>query len=104
MSRRHSTIAYTASRLEGMLFRGGWPVRVARAMGVRPSVRIIRHAVSLSRPGAAPRPLRIAYASDFHAGPTTDPSVLRAACESLRVAAPDLLLLGGDFVTFLPEE
>lgn len=43
--------------------------------------------------------LRIAYASDFHAGPTTDPGLLRAACERLRTAAPDVLLLGGDFVT-----
>ena len=49
-------------------------------------------------------PLRLAYASDFHAGPTTDPSVLRAACAALRETAPDVLLLGGDFVTVVPSE
>jgi predicted MPP superfamily phosphohydrolase len=49
-------------------------------------------------------PLRLAYASDFHAGPATDPAVLRAACEELRAAAPDVLLLGGDFVTLVPTE
>lgn len=43
--------------------------------------------------------LRLAYASDFHAGPTTDPKVLLDACVELTAAAPDVLLLGGDFVT-----
>ena len=43
-------------------------------------------------------PLRIAFGSDFHAGPTTHPDVLGAACEALADARPDLLLLGGDFV------
>ena len=49
-------------------------------------------------------PLRIGYASDFHAGPSTDPNILRAACTELAAAAPDVLLLGGDFVTHLPAE
>jgi predicted MPP superfamily phosphohydrolase len=49
-------------------------------------------------------PLKIAYASDFHAGFATDPDVLRAACAQLRAASPDVLLLGGDFVTIKPEE
>ena len=44
-------------------------------------------------------PLRVAFASDFHAGPTTDPEILRRACEALRAVEPDLLLLGGDFVS-----
>jgi predicted MPP superfamily phosphohydrolase len=43
-------------------------------------------------------PLRIAFASDFHAGPTTHPDILRSACETLAASGPDLLLLGGDFV------
>jgi predicted MPP superfamily phosphohydrolase len=47
-------------------------------------------------------PLTIAYASDFHAGSTTDPAVLHAGCAKLRAAAADVLLLGGDFVTLDP--
>ncbi|HEU4630658.1 MAG TPA: metallophosphoesterase, partial [Gemmatimonadaceae bacterium] len=43
--------------------------------------------------------LRVAFASDFHAGPTTHPSLLRAACDALARARPDVLLLGGDFVS-----
>ncbi len=104
MSRMDSLIARTASRLEGLLYRGGWPVRLARAIGIRPEVRTLHHAVHLEIGSNGMPPLRIAYASDFHAGPTTDASVLRAACATLRATAADLLLLGGDFVTGRPTE
>lgn len=43
--------------------------------------------------------LTVAFASDFHAGITTDPDLLRRACNALEVAKPDVLLLGGDFVS-----
>ncbi len=49
-------------------------------------------------------PLTLAYASDFHAGPTTDPYLLLAACAELRAASPDVLLLGGDFITWVPAD
>ena len=104
MSRMDSILARTASRLEGLLYRGGWPVRLARAIGIRPGVRTVRHEVDLGLGSGGIPPLRIAYASDFHAGPTTDASVLRAACADLRAVAADLLLLGGDFVTGRPTE
>lgn len=48
----------------------------------------------------ADRPLTIGFASDFHSGPLTDPLLLTEACQALREAAPDLILLGGDFVSF----
>jgi len=104
MTRSDSTIARAATRLEALLYRGGWPVRLARAIGIRPSVRTVEHAIRLGVGSGGMPPLRIAYASDFHAGPTTDASVLRAACAELRAATPDLLLLGGDFVTGTPTE
>jgi predicted MPP superfamily phosphohydrolase len=93
-----------ASRLEGALVRGGWPVRLARALGIRPTVRTVPHAIALGPHADGMPPLRIGYASDFHAGPVTDPSVLEAACAGLRALAPDLLLFGGDFVTGRPDE
>jgi len=43
--------------------------------------------------------LRVAFAADFHAGATTDERILADACRSLTAFAPDLLLLGGDFVS-----
>jgi len=104
MSLRHSRIAHAAGRLEAILYRGGWPVRLARALGIRPSVRTTRHAIAINHGSVPLPPLKLAYASDFHAGPTTDPSVLLAACAELRAASPDVLLLGGDFVTLVPKE
>lgn len=44
-------------------------------------------------------PLRIAFASDFHAGSTTHPRLLASACDALASSAPHVVLLGGDFVT-----
>lgn len=73
-------------------------------LGHRHSVVTRHYAIDLP-PGPTPCPsLTIAFAADFHAGPATDPSVLRAAGAALRAAAPDVLLLGGDFVDFGPDE
>ncbi len=74
-------------------------VRLARALGIRPRVKTTEIAVEIAWPSGVP-PLRIGYASDFHAGPTTDPEVFALACDALRAVAPDVVLLGGDFVNF----
>ncbi len=44
--------------------------------------------------------MRLAFASDFHGGPGTHPATIRNACRLLADSRPDLLLLGGDFVSF----
>jgi predicted MPP superfamily phosphohydrolase len=67
-------------------------------------VKVTRYSISINHESASMPPLTLAYASDFHAGPTTDASVLLYACEQLRAASADVLLLGGDFVTFVPTE
>jgi predicted MPP superfamily phosphohydrolase len=85
-------------RLELLVYRNGWPARLARRLGHRPRVRVVEHDLELSRAGDAPA-LTAAFASDFHAGPTTSPDLLREAVEALRLARPDVLLLGGDFVS-----
>jgi uncharacterized protein len=100
MSRRQSRFSRAATHLEAALFGNGWPVALVRAFGIRPAVRTVRHSVAVA--GWSSRtPLRMAFASDFHAGPTTDPEVLRAGCAALSAAAPDVLLLGGDFVNLM---
>jgi predicted MPP superfamily phosphohydrolase len=101
--KQRSTIAHSASRLEGFLYRGGWPVRLVRALGIRPRVTTLQHEVMIRTSPEIPA-LKLAYASDFHAGPTTDPSVLHAACAALRACEPDVLLLGGDYVTLIRSE
>ncbi len=104
MSRSKPKMATIGPALEKILFPRGWPFRLARALGFPPTVGTTRHEVVVERGTRAMPPLKVAYASDFHAGATTDPGVLRAACAALRAEAPDVLLLGGDFVTLAPEE
>jgi uncharacterized protein len=104
MSRGRGKAGDATSWLEALLCRGEWPVRLARSFGIRPTVKTSRHSISINHGSAPMPPLKLGYASDFHAGPATDPEVLRAACAQLRAAAPDVLLLGGDFVTVAPAE
>ena len=102
----HHTPSFTIRairRLENALRIGGWAVGAARALGFRPRLKCTHLAVAGNTYAGVP-PLRIAYASDFHAGPTTDPEVIEHACAALVAAAPDVLLFGGDFVTFAPHE
>jgi len=77
---------------------------LARAVGIRPEVRTTRYLIPLSPGFSREQPLTIAYASDFHAGPATNPALLRGACAALQTAGADVLLLGGDFVTLVPSE
>lgn len=80
------------------LFRGGWPARLAEDLGLLPRLRTLEYDLPIATwPAGAPR-LRLAFASDFHAGPTTTPRQLDDAAAALAAARPDVLLLGGDFV------
>jgi len=82
------------------LYVGGWPSRLARPIGLQGRFGVATHHFPL--PGREPDrpPLRVAFASDFHASPATAPSLVADACRALAAARPDLLLLGGDFVSF----
>jgi predicted MPP superfamily phosphohydrolase len=91
----------TERTLDVLLLKG-WVAGLSYRLGGQGRLRVTRHAVALDHlpAGALPRPLRIGFASDFHAGPTTHPALyddLRAALERER---PDVLLLGGDYVSF----
>lgn len=83
-------------RAQWHLLRGGWSARLAHAL--RPQ-RVDVTRFEREHAGPAHPPLRIGFASDFHAGPTTHPSVLARAVEELAGADLDVLLLGGDFVS-----
>jgi uncharacterized protein len=85
---------------QARLAHGGWPARLARRVGWQRGVRLRRERVALPGRDAARPPLRIAFASDFHAGPLTHPEHLKAACAALAAARPDVVLYGGDFVNF----
>jgi uncharacterized protein len=75
-----------------------WPARLAVLLGAPLDIVVEPHDVIVPGLGDVP-PLRIGFASDLHAGPTTPAPLLERAAESLRELNADLLLFGGDFVS-----
>lgn len=77
-----------------------WAARLAYAAGLQSGrpMEVDRLLVPVERANHAP-PLRVAFASDFHTGATTDMRILEDACDAITAERPDVLLLGGDFVT-----
>ena len=68
-------------------------------MGLQGRISVRTNIVRVSTHSPLPRPVRVAFASDFHAGATTHPQMLVDACRALAALEPDVLLLGGDFVS-----
>jgi predicted MPP superfamily phosphohydrolase len=87
-------------RLYDFVYAGGWPSWLARPLGLQGRLHLTRHQLAVFVDGAPIPPLRIAFASDLHGGPGTHPATIRKACRLLAESKPDLLLLGGDFVSF----
>lgn len=85
------------------VFRRFGVARIAYELGLQGRLAVRSRDVRVGRPASRP-PLRVAFASDFHAGPTTDPRMLARACEEIVRAAPDVILLGGDFVNHDPAD
>jgi len=84
--------------VQEVVYAGGWPAWLYdRATGGAP-VRQVRHDLALGRAG---RPaLRLGFVSDLHLGPLTSPRLLDHAFEALAAFSPDVLVLGGDYVSF----
>jgi len=83
-----------------LVYRQGWAARMWQRLPGRTEVDVIRHELALlpRQPGTERPPLRIAFASDFHIGPLTAPRLLDNAFARLAALAPDVLVLGGDYV------
>ena len=94
-SRKHLNL----EKALGWLYAGSWPAKLWSLVPGSTRVHLLRHDVPV--PGRRERgrpPLRIAFASDLHLGPTTPPALLDHAFAMLREAQPDVLALGGDYV------
>jgi uncharacterized protein len=87
--------------IDTLIRPGSWAAKIAYELGLQGRVRSRTHRFDLGRRARdAVRPtLRVAFAADFHAGATTDERLLADACRLLAAFEPDLLLLGGDFVS-----
>jgi uncharacterized protein len=84
--------------LDALLSRGS-VARWSYQLGLQGRLRVTRHEILLRRQGVLPAPLVIAFASDFHAGPTTDPAMFLNLFGELTIQKPDVFLLGGDYVS-----
>ncbi len=82
----------------GTAYRANWPSRMVRALGLQRRVQIVEHHLTPARWPAGQAPIRIAFASDLHAGPTTHSTTLDEAFARLAEVAADVILLGGDYV------
>ena len=87
-------------RLLDALLLGGLVAATSHALGLHGKLSVTRHEIELPPERRLARPLRIAFASDFHAGPTTHPKIFRDLFRAIDQEKPDLLLLGGDFVSY----
>jgi predicted MPP superfamily phosphohydrolase len=77
----------------------GTLARWSHGWGLHGKLSVTSYEFSVPEPVQLERPLRVAFASDFHAGPSTHPGMFEELVDELIRLAPDLLLLGGDFVT-----
>jgi len=91
--RRISEALFISSLLRGRITK--WSYR----SGLHGKLRITTHEVRLTPGKRLPKPLVFAFASDFHAGPTTHPETFATLAHELIELRPDLILLGGDYVT-----
>lgn len=93
-------IRHATERVLSALLTLGGAARLSYRLGGLGRVGVSRHQIALPPDLRLARPLRIGFASDFHAGPTTDPALFADLLAVLQQEAPDLLLLGGDYVSF----
>jgi predicted MPP superfamily phosphohydrolase len=85
--------------LQRLLTPFDWPAALAERLGASTQVALRYERLETAYSLGTATSLRVAFASDFHAGPMTSDRVLDHAVEVLAAANPDLLLLGGDFVS-----
>ncbi|MFC5474308.1 metallophosphoesterase [Paraherbaspirillum soli] len=81
------------------LLLGGWFAKWSYRFGLHGKLGVTHYAVELAPHKKLSTPLKIAFASDFHAGPTTHPQIFDDLFDEIDRQQADLLLLGGDFVS-----
>jgi predicted MPP superfamily phosphohydrolase len=98
--RRNSRIRQiTLAALDTAALRG-FVARWSYRSGLHGKLRVTHHEVRLeTEKPHLPAPLVLAFASDFHAGPLTHPELFSSLVGELSNHRPDVLLLGGDFVS-----
>jgi predicted MPP superfamily phosphohydrolase len=96
--RHFSALRGVMEGLQEIVYAGSWPGRVMELLPASTRVAEVRHALDLRRSGRAA--LQLGFVSDLHIGPLTSPRLLDNAFAALAGFGPDLLVLGGDYVSF----
>jgi predicted MPP superfamily phosphohydrolase len=98
--RRIEKARYTVELVLDTVFRpGDWASKLTYGLGLQGKLHTTSTTVQLDPQLRREAPLRIAFASDFHAGATTGDALLAHACRTLDALEPDVVLFGGDFVS-----
>jgi len=84
--------------LDALLLRG-LVAKWSYHCGLHGRLRVTSHQIQISGGVPLPAPLVIAFASDFHAGPTTHPELFSRLIDEIVAQQPDVVLLGGDYVS-----
>jgi hypothetical protein len=100
MSKRQRPVRHLIERTLNAVLSNGMLADLSYRLGGTGTVRVTREVVDLGTARRLAQPLRIGFASDFHAGPTTPSAVFDDMLRCVREEAPDVLLLGGDYVSF----
>jgi uncharacterized protein len=85
--------------LETVLRPGNWATELAYSLGLQGRLRTSVATIDARRMVAGCQPLRVAFASDFHAGGLTDNRMLANACDAIAAIDADVILFGGDYVS-----
>ncbi len=91
----YGPIRQAIERVARVAYTGDWPARLwARVPGAT-KISVEAHTLPMLPRGPT---LRLGFVSDLHLGPTTPIELVRAAFAALSAAAPDVVILGGDYV------
>jgi predicted MPP superfamily phosphohydrolase len=96
--RHYGRLRRSAEAVQGSVYGAGWAARVAYSLGLQGSLHLDHRSFDVGET-LGRTALRVAFVSDLHAGPLTDPRLLATAIRRIAEAAPDLVLLGGDYVS-----
>lgn len=97
--RYHNWWRRAGETAEGLFYANGWAAHVAHALCLQGQLHVDRRNVTFPLSAPLAGPLKVAFASDFHAGPLTDLRLLDAMQQAIGDSSPHVLLLGGDFVS-----
>ena len=97
--RRYSPLRGLLESAQSLAYAGSWPARLLSQVPARPRVQVLRHRLPLLPPVGGRPPLRLGFVSDLHLGPITPTRLVEHAFAKLREAEPDVLVLGGDYVS-----